>query len=330
MQFVVQRKVLAGVSLFLLFVGSARAGYVFTTVLPSGANVSDANSINNLGQIVGDYRTNTTAPSFLLAGGTYTPLNFPGAVSTVATGINDGGIIVGTAEFSSLHGFLLQGGNYSFLDIPGARSTQPQGVNASSLVVGSYEDQNFVEHGFLYDGTNFTPINYPGATLTMAFGINSAGNIVGTYNDANFVGHGFLFDGTNYTSFDVPGATLTQANGINDSGVIVGTYNDASGFQHGFVFQNGSFSTVDRPGFLATDVIGINNAGDLVGEADSIGFLATPSNSVLPEPSSLAAVAVGAAVLLVGVRRRQSRVRGGAGLLPARSAVRVKALDALR
>jgi hypothetical protein len=61
---------------------------------------------------VGDYRTGSSVPGFLLDGGTDTPLSYvPGATLTQAKGINDSGEIVGTYNDASGfgHSFLLAG-----------------------------------------------------------------------------------------------------------------------------------------------------------------------------------------------------------------------------
>lgn len=56
----------------------------------------DATGINNLGQIVGDYTDlSQVSRGFFLDGSTYTALSVPGAVFTLAFGVNDSGVIVG-------------------------------------------------------------------------------------------------------------------------------------------------------------------------------------------------------------------------------------------
>jgi len=62
---------------------------------------------------------------------TFEKVDFPGATSTQATGINDVGQIVGTYRIGdSSHGFLLNGGIYTPIrDCPGANSPLPIGIN---------------------------------------------------------------------------------------------------------------------------------------------------------------------------------------------------------
>ncbi len=53
----------------------------------------------------------------------------PAARFTVATGINDRGQIVGTAEDGFLHSFLLDRGTFTAIDVPGFPSLQVIGIN---------------------------------------------------------------------------------------------------------------------------------------------------------------------------------------------------------
>ena len=66
---------------------------VFTEISVNG-NRTLPRDINNLGQIVGWYRDFETGINhgFLYANGSYQALDYPGAVETFATGINDRGM----------------------------------------------------------------------------------------------------------------------------------------------------------------------------------------------------------------------------------------------
>src|SRR5438552_3147683 len=72
------------------------------------------------------------ATSNLLADGlTFTAIDYPGAASTQAWGINNRGDIVGyyTLADKSTHGFLLASdGNFTSIDFPGAAYTSPNGI----------------------------------------------------------------------------------------------------------------------------------------------------------------------------------------------------------
>jgi len=114
--------------------GFLLSGGVFTTI------IGQARGINNGGHIVGFYPAAGTNHGFLLSGAAFTPLDFPGAVSTEAYGINDSVQIVGNYFDGAgiLHGFLKDGTNFISIDYPGAFSTQAFGINDSGQIVGFY------------------------------------------------------------------------------------------------------------------------------------------------------------------------------------------------
>ncbi len=158
---------------------------------------------------------------------TFTTIDVPGAVATLAQGINDHGQIVGEyldGITGPGHGPLLDG-TFTTIDVPGASFTVARGINNRGQIVGSADG-----HGFLLDRGTLTSIDVPGATSTDASGINDHGEIVGTYLNSSG-GHNFLLDHGTFTTIDVPGAFLLGCcfRGINNRGQIVGYY-DPHGF----------------------------------------------------------------------------------------------------
>ena len=76
-----------------------------------GSSRTDANSINDGGQIVGSYVDGAGTHGFFLdTDGTFTSLDFPGATRTVARGINNAGEIVGS--------YSIGGASYAFAAYP--------------------------------------------------------------------------------------------------------------------------------------------------------------------------------------------------------------------
>lgn len=192
--------------------GNAMHGYLFTNssnatrqIDVPGAAATLVGGINRAGQIVGMFCAATTCSlsfagdshGFLLdhIGGTFTKINFPNAVGTGATGINDNGEIVG---------------NYD------ACKTQIEGTSALTPCVFTQG------HGFYLIGDTYTSIDPPGSQATEVLGINNFGEIVGTYLDSRNKTHGFLFSSGAFTIVDFPGAAVTVVNGVNDQGQIVG------------------------------------------------------------------------------------------------------------
>src|SRR5258708_31573509 len=146
------------------------------------------------------------AGSLLADGPTFTAIDFPGAATTQAWGINLSGDIVGNyvSADKSNHGFLKSRGQYSSIDFPGAAYTAVNGISPRGDVIGDYAATltgSGPHHGFVLsrDGI-YTTIDYPGATSTIARGMNSHGYILGTYTFADNVSHIFVMIGNQFTA----------------------------------------------------------------------------------------------------------------------------------
>ena len=225
-------------------------------------------------------------------------LNYPGATSTQARGINNPGEIVGTfvcaaactnpltgqVSTAGTHGFLLQNGVYTQLDVPGASGTTPRGISSNGTVVGQYSVAG-VTHAFTYsilDGTFTYPIDVPTALFdnlgtpkhTLGVGINPQGELVGCYHEDNIAMttmHGWLrgLDGefrelvTPHASSDTTSHDPdTMNNGISATGEIVGIY-----FRSGvsYIADQGGVVTTFTVGNHLTHAYGVNARGDVVG-----------------------------------------------------------------
>ncbi len=216
---------------------------------------------------------------------TYTTIDFPGSVATLAVDINDLGQIVGRYIDSAgvNYGYLLNNGVFTSITFPGAAFTRAIGINLNGDIVGSYytpsELKSVFEHGFLLHGGVFTAINFPNAVVTVAIGINTSGDIAGYYVDnTTDTRHGFILHAGTYTAIDYPGASYTEAWKINDSGQIAGRYVGADGNYHVYVFSNGTFASFDYPGALQTAPQGYSHAGGL----NNLGDLTTDYASGAP------------------------------------------------
>jgi probable HAF family extracellular repeat protein len=168
-------------------------------------------------------------------GGKFTSLfDVPGALGTVAYGINAAGSIVGEYADSSntVHGFVLQGGSLTRLDSTGTGTvkTIATGINAAgSIIVGYDVDGSNTAHGFVLQGGIYTPDSVTDALNTYIYGINAAGtSIVGSYvaSDGTQLGFGGTLPGNTITNLNAQalGALSTAVSGINAAGTIVGVY----------------------------------------------------------------------------------------------------------
>jgi probable HAF family extracellular repeat protein len=269
--------------------------YVFVPLDVPGARATQARSINDAGQVVGDFTDRFRQPRFFRwDGSTYTTLSLPqpGAV----TGINDAGLVVGFfSDDDGWRGYVSDGATHTLFGVPfpGVFSMSVGGINDLNQIVGGFEAAGTGGHGFLKEGEIYTVLDVPGASFsgTSAVGINDAGQIVGYYTridgpcppSCGGRAHGFLKDGDTYTTLDfpVPGAR-TLALGINDPGQIVGYYHFAATPDHPFITDGASWAALEVPGSISARAFDINDAGQIVGwfkdPSESFhGFLATPA-----------------------------------------------------
>jgi uncharacterized membrane protein len=204
----------------------------FTKINPPGAKSTQAQGINNRGQIVGVYS-------------------------------NDSNVI--SAPDATRRGFLLDRGRYRRLDVPGARKSQAFDINDRGQVVGEYMDAAGRFHGYVWERGRFKTIDVPGQSSTGATGINNRGQIIGGTGPVE-ARVGFLLDRGRFTTFSVPGAQVTLAYGINDQGQIAGhslpdlAATTVSGFLRD---ARGRFTAINRPGAIGTAAFDINNRGQI-------------------------------------------------------------------
>jgi hypothetical protein len=243
------------VGIYNLAIGGANHGFaltadgIFAPIDVPGATGTTPAFINFEGVIVGSYLDSSgTSHGFVLNGGTYTTVSYPGAIGSGLSSINDLGEMSGfycsdiACDASAVfHGFVLsRSGVFTSFDPPGATGSEPSTVSLLGVVVGSYDTVQeptcttqclvyVLSHG------NYTTLSYPGASFTFAGGANVWNSVTGIYFDSAGNGHGFLENNGDYTSFDYPGASFTEATGINALGVIVGVFIDSSGNEHGFI-----------------------------------------------------------------------------------------------
>ena len=148
------------------------------------------------------------------ASGTYTTIDYPGAVQTDISGINNLGTMVGYyVDAAGVdHGFIYQRGTFTPFNDPSAGTGADQGTQGS--------------------------------------GINDFGTIVGAYIDGSGNYNGFIERGGSFTTLDGPNpahGSFNYANFVNDLGTVTGMYSDTSNTSHGFLYRNGTYTTVNDP-----------------------------------------------------------------------------------
>ena len=266
-------------------VASAEVFSAFVTIEPNEQLWgSRAWAISPSGEIVGVAIETADGVHFhgfrLDKAGIYHRIDFPGAISTSARGINARGDIVGYyVDGSGNHGYLWKKNEPApvAINVSGANFTEAYGINARGDIVGRYR-VGTTFHGFLLRGDPAVPNNYDrvdapfsDVTLTFAVAINSRGDIAGQYKRAaDPHTHGFVLRNGEFTTIDVPGATLTSANGMDAEGFIVGPY-EVGGVRHGYRWHDGEFTLIDLQGATVTHAAGINPRGEIVGYYNANG-----------------------------------------------------------
>jgi probable HAF family extracellular repeat protein len=184
------------------YVDSSEHGFVYDdgemTVLPG---ISCAYAINDTGQVAGCAVMGANWHAFVYSESTMTDLGTLGGASSVATGLNDNGQVVGYA------------------DVVGGHS-------------GPY-------HAFLYSAGTMTDLGTLGYSESLAWGINSAGQVVGSARGFNGFTCAFLYDRGQTVNLNTlidptSGWSLETATAINDLGWIVGG-GSHNGQQAGFL-----------------------------------------------------------------------------------------------
>ena len=213
------------------------------------------------------------SPAILAGPATYLPLDYPGAVSTFAFGINPEGDIVGSYidTGGDEHGFVLRGGAFVTIDYPGATWTEAWGINPQGDIVGQYGLPDNTVHGFLRRDDTLYALDVPGQPNTMPVKISPNGTIVGCYHvslpsgatilDTMF---GFVLTPDGTTSYPL---SRTMHNGVNSEGDITGNYSDPviGTFRDSYIIKNGETTWFTFPGSSITRAWDISTTGDVVG-----------------------------------------------------------------
>jgi probable HAF family extracellular repeat protein len=203
--------------------------------------------------------------SLVLAQGTYTQIDVPGAIDTYGNGIDSAGDIVGSYIDSSFnyHGFLLSNGTYTTLNYPGASYTFPLDINDKGQIAGYAvgSSQNVV-YGFFYDVATqtFTTLSDPNEGKTEPCCINNSGFIGGTVypNNGPF---GFSLIGSTYELLMPPGTVTNSVIGVTAAGefILSGTTSSSSTLY--FSYFKGDYSQITLPSKPQIQLFGVNPQG---------------------------------------------------------------------
>ena len=271
----------------LLVLGaSAQTRYTFTTFTVPNAAVTAPFAINERGDVTGFYQETLTSAQigFLrLSSGETTTLLYPGAIGSMATGINNLGVTAGTYWYQAggtLAGFFYRLGAYQNVFVNGYPASVSD-INDLGYYIGSYgTSQTFMS--FLASPTDeITILQYPSGYRTGASWIKNNGEVIGTYLDGTGRIHTFIYSSASgYKTISIPGRPRAAITDINSSGVVVGGYFNGVTNQ-AFTYHGGQFRILAVPGATNSTATAINNKGQIVGgyttlDGANVGYIATP------------------------------------------------------
>lgn len=249
--------------------------------LPTTA--STAFGTNDRGDVVGSFTEgtgqNAVTHGFLLSKGEFTVIDFPGAQSTIARGINYRGDIIGSYRLPGdpalgSRGFLRTiTGEFVNVRYPGHSWETLQRILPDGTILGCRHDQDQMV------SMRGVRIGRDGASEIDAFSSMNNGatpdlrRTVGWWVDMMLNApqgqtQGYIIQDGVFTPFMVPGSNGTQAWDVNLGGAIVGQYNVGTtvrGFLRTEDGDQATYTTIHYRGATTTRAFGINARGDIVG-----------------------------------------------------------------
>lgn len=261
-----------------LFAGDLTVAIRDTFTIPGAVYSGNTQglSINDHGMVVGRYNDSSSVTHGFIydpVRNTIQTLDYPGAVHTEATGINNSGTIAGC--FTNYTGggcyraFLYLGGKFADITYPGAFISPPGGINDPGQVVGVYVTASGPGGAYIYSpGGGYADFSYPGASFTQLSGINNSGMLIGQASSLSF-----FYNGSYFTTIQPAGSGATAPGllGINNGGAVLGS---GLGDPRHFLFYNGQYFPVSLPSHLRSSLIsGLNSSNMVVGTNYGVGFI---------------------------------------------------------
>jgi probable HAF family extracellular repeat protein len=227
-----------------------------------GGNTSEADAVNNRGQVTG-LASNTIPDPFNQSLGP--PSYF------------------GNFGVTQIHAVLWQNGPIQDLGTLGGPDSAGMFVNERGHVAGvSYTSFTPnpgtgipTQDPFLWDNGTMKDLGTLGGTAGWPFGLNNRGQVTGQSNLADDVHfHAFLWDRGVLKDLGTLGGDNSSARGINDAGEVVGRaeWQPGSHMRHGFLWKNGVMIDLGIPaGDTCGTAYSINSSEQIVGDSGICG-----------------------------------------------------------
>lgn len=301
-------------------------GSTATDLSPFVGLGSVAERLNDSGTIVGLVQLGSSSRSaFAYAGGAVLALPLTGY--SEASGINNGGAIVGGTTFPSPGGgfraYTYASGVLNDLGVTdGGYQSYAAAINNTGHVAGTavLEPAGGAERPFFYSDGVMHDLGTFGGNYGHSWSINNQDQVVGEIGAPLLNGntqsiyprHAFLYDGGVVTDL---GAVLyegdSSARDINDKGDIVGWTDTALGKQ-AFLYATGSMVLLDALidpalGWTVQEANGINEFGQIAGTACKAGLcyaVRLDLASAVPEPAPVLLLTLGLLALTIARRTR--------------------------
>jgi probable HAF family extracellular repeat protein len=204
-----------------------------------------AMAANQRGEIVGYSQTARSNASpyhaFVVRRGRMIDLGAPGGADSVASDINDHGMVVGFYGRSTggSVAFLHWQGRFNDLGHLGGGDAEARAINEHGQIVGVSQTADGQRHAFRWSGT-MRDLGTLGGTHSAALGLDGDGEVVGTAETADGAMHAFLVAGdgpmVDLQALAKPdGAVLIEAVGVDEAGRIAANGRLADGSDRAFL-----------------------------------------------------------------------------------------------
>lgn len=279
---IARRSLLAAAALsFANLVPAALTYDLIDLGVPLGFSESHATAINSHGAVTVTAKTGSTSHAYYFDGSVLNPINVAGATSTVASGLNDNGLFVGTANFNSPQptlGYIFNANTSTITTIASVFSDNGTAdrVNNNGIVLGFANLH--APGGYIYQGGTYTSLDSETVFLGGYGEINQNNQILASSSTLQA-----------YYVYDLGSGPLSASTGtLNWNLYTAGNFNDHATIA-GFIQANKDLflttpsanlnnSTTDKGkiGFGITGVGDINNFDRVVGTFDVDGTAEHP------------------------------------------------------